>query len=85
MLKSEVNYSGGGSPRFSCGEVMTDKIYKYVPHYQAKAYELAGWEYECELGLPHSVYASLYVWPLPGEPVIPEFPEVRVAKKSEDQ
>ena len=51
---------------------MSEKIYKYVPYSEEKRWEAVGWVYAQELGPPHAAYASLWMWPHDGEPVIPE-------------
>jgi hypothetical protein len=51
---------------------MTEKIYRYVPHSNAKKYENLGWVFDSDLGPPHAAYASLYRWEGTGEPVEPE-------------
>lgn len=53
---------------------MTEHVYKYVPHWQASAYEALGWQFSANLGPPHGCYSALYVWAGEGEPVMPEIP-----------
>lgn len=45
--------------------------YAYVPHHKRKEFEDLGWEYENDLGPPHSCYSSLYRWKGEGAPVYP--------------
>lgn len=62
-----------------------EKWFRYVPYHREKAFEAAGWIYSSPLPAPHCVYASLYEWPGPGDPIEPPPPEENIDKSKAEE
>ncbi len=41
---------------------MTERFFRYVPHYLVSEFEAAGWVFSESLGPPHCCYSCLMEW-----------------------
>ena len=63
---------------------MDERIFFYVLHHEAEAFQTLGWQYSASLEYPHAAYSSLYEWPLVlGEPKLPAHRIARLSKAME--